>query len=267
MDRLTTMLAAMLAGAAVLAAGPVDAQGHDPGAAAARERAQQAQASPESTARLLAEKLTWLQRLVGRYHARTVQTSGAPYASWPSAYVPDATTPAWTASYSLSVTDTRSPPFPATSSASPDREGRAECVATGIGVDVSCLVDVRAPQGAANLMSFRVSLPQPQLDEIGRMLEMEGSLLMGSGEGTPLKWVALKGNTATFIAVCEKRVSGDVRVMQTACGTRVTITARPDGTRVRVLIEPPPGSRGSSRYLSGGTTTVVLNRPRQYTDR
>lgn len=232
MDRVRTMMTPLLACVA-LGGATAAAQGHDPSAAAARARAQQSSnESPEARARQVAERQAWLQRLIGRFHAASVDTSyqsGAP---------------------SSFQSDTQSSPVFSSSTA--QKQGRAECVALGTENGVSCLLDLRTKQGVSSTTAFRVTLPPPDAHSLAQ--QTDGALHMGMVQVTTMAWASLQGDTAIFRAECRKEVSRNGRKFRSSrCGRQVRITARPDGTRVRVSIES-----GSLR-----STLMDLNRARR----
>jgi hypothetical protein len=247
MDRMRMRMILLLVGTAVLGAGAAHAQGHDPAAAAQRLREQQRD-TPAARARLLAEKHAWLQRLVGRFHGEsvdsTVRASLQPFQS--------------TSTYSSVSSET---PETAWSqlfyTRSAQKQGRAECVALEAEVGVSCLLDLKTQQGEGTMTAFRVMLPLVPPDDYGRIPESHGSLHLGLVDATRMEWVALDGNTAIFKVDCTKAVPGmrarmSRRARTALCRQQVRITARPDGSRVKVSLES-----SASR-----TTLMDLNRAR-----
>ena len=234
---------AVLVGAAVLGTGAARAQGHDPAAAAQRMR-EQLRETPTARARQLAEKHAWLQRLVGRFHGESVEATVR-------TYIPRTPPPS---SYS-----TEPPEIPLSQlyySRSPEKQGRAECVALDTEVGVSCLLDLKTPQGEGSISAFRVMLPLLPPDDYGSIPPSHGSLHIGLVQATRLEWVSLDGNTATFKLDCSNAETRQrLRSGRNAgppCRQQVRITARPDGSRVKVWME------------SGASTTTLmdLNRAR-----
>lgn len=231
MDRLRMLMSSLLAGAALLHGAAACAQGHDPSGAAQRVR-QQRQDTPEERFRQIKERQAWLQRLVGRFHAQSTE-SRYQYEAQRNLAEPDAPS---TTTYNSRITRT---------------QGRAECVSLETENGVSCLLDLKTRQGAGSVTAFRVTLPPPDASSLVR--PVDGRLYMGMVQASTWKWESLEGNTAIFKAECRKvpRNQGR-RASASTCGQRVRITARPDGTRVQVLIE------------SGGlrSTHMDLNRAR-----
>jgi hypothetical protein len=244
MDGMRIVMASLLVGTAVLGAGTACAQGHDPALAAQRLR-EQLRETPAARARLLAEKHAWLQRLVGRFHGEsvdsTVRASSQPFqvTSSASSELPET---AWTQLYY---------------SRGPQKQGRAECVALDTEVGVSCLLDLKTQKGEGSMTAFRVMLPLLPPDDYARIPEAHGSLHMGLVDATRMEWVALEGNTAIFKVDCTKaglgtRARMSRRARQALCRQQVRITARPDGSRVKMSVET-----SASR-----TTLMDLNRAR-----
>jgi hypothetical protein len=237
MDRMRMTMTSLLIGATVLGAGAACAQGHDPSAAVQRLRAQLRE-SPEARARQLAEKHAWLRRLVGQFHGESIDSR---MRSQTQQFLV-------TSIDSSETTETRTQLY---YSLGAKKQGRAECVALDTEVGVSCLLDLKTQQGEGSMSAFRVMLPllPPEAD----IPETHGSLQLGLVESTTMEWVALEGNTATFKVDCSKVPSRTRRRSRSyLCGQQVRITARPDGTRVKVSIES-----GTSR-----STLMDLNRGR-----
>jgi hypothetical protein len=231
MDRMRMTMTSLLAGVALLGAGAAGAQGRNDLAVTLRSRAQQANQSPEAQAQQLTEKFAWLRRLIGQFHATS-----------------DASTmrsPTWSSS-----TNSFSLPY---YSVAPQKQGRAECVPIGNDGEVSCLLDLK-PQEGKSVAALRVTLPVAP-DETGRAREVDGWLRMGAEQRYTMSWVSLQGNTATFKMECPQRPSRRGNARWASCQQRVIVTARPDGTHVKIAIE------------SGGWQSMVieLTRPRHYT--
>jgi hypothetical protein len=243
MDCMRMTMASLLVGTAMLGAGAVCAQGHDPAAAAQRIR-EQLRETPAARATQLAEKHAWLRRLVGRFHGESVDSTVRSYtqrSQTPSIYSSETQETAWSQLYY---------------SRSQEKQGRAECVALDTEPGVSCLLDLKTPQGEGAMTAFRVMLPLLPPDDYGRIPVSHGTLYMGLVDATRMEWVALEGNTAIFKVDCEKGGSSTRtrmgRTRSALCRQQVRITARPDGSRVKVLLES-----SASR-----TTLMDLNRAR-----
>lgn len=231
MDRIRRVIIPVLASASVLGSAPASSQARDPFAATLRARAQQQDESPAARDRRLAERLAWLQRLVGQFHAASTDTAMG--------------TAAWSSTDGF-----------VTVPVSTRKEGRAECVAIGIGLDVSCLIHFRTPQGAQSVTAIRVTLPVPPPDEMDRVRDITGSLRLGR-DRNPMTWVSLQGNTANFRMDCQKPASGTT-ASSGGCRQQVSILAKPEGTRVRISIYP-------NGPASTQNTVIELHRGRHYT--
>jgi hypothetical protein len=239
MDLVRMTIASLLVGTGVLGAGMASAQGHDPAAGAQRMR-EQLRETPAARAAQLAEKHAWLQRLVGRFHGESVVTHVRVSTQFQTA----------------SIDSTETAAEPATYSRGPEKHGRAECVALDAEPGVSCLLDLKTREGEGAMTAFRVLLPLLPPEDYGRIPESHGSLHIGLVEATRMEWVSLEDNTAVFKVDCSKEGLARSRMSSWArialCRQQVRITARPDGSRVKVLIESS-GSR---------STLMDLNRAR-----